>query len=88
MMNPQTATARAINWNKVLRVTFSFAWAVAVLAFKLVLIAFSFVIGMLTSGKDESTGDDRRSDSTEDDDVIHKFDHESKYGLYKNETRF
>lgn len=88
MMNTQAATKKEINWNKILRVTFRFAWAVAVLSFKLVLIAFSFVIGMLTSGRDESTGEDRRSDSTEDDDVIHKFDHESKYGLYKNETRF
>lgn len=88
MMNTQAATIKASNWNKILRVMFRFAWAVAVLAFKLVLIAFSFVIGMLTSGKDEDTEDDRRSDSTEGDDVIYKFDHESKYDVYKNETHF
>ena len=52
MMNPQAATAKAINWNKVLRVTFRFALAISVLAFKLVLIALSFIIGLITTGGD------------------------------------
>ncbi len=84
-MNTQSATAKAINWNKVLRVTFRFALAISVLAFKLVLIALSFIVGLLTSG--EST-DHNREDSSEDDDVMYKFGSESKYEVFKNHTRY
>lgn len=87
-MNTQAANAKAFNWNRVLRVTFRFAWAVTVLAFKLVLIALSFVIGMLTSGKDTDDECGSSSGCVDDENVMYKFGSESKYEVYKNHTRF
>lgn len=86
-MNAQAVTAKpkAINWNKVFRVTFRFALAVSVFAFKLALIALAFIVGLLTSG--EGT-DQNREDSSEDDDVMYKFGSESKYEVFKNHTRY
>ncbi len=55
MMNTQTATAKAIDWNKVLRVTFRFALALAVLSFKVTVIVGSailkFFAAWLASGR-------------------------------------
>lgn len=79
-MNTQAATAKAMNWNKVLRVTFRFAWAVAVLAFKLVLIALSFIIGLIVSGKDE----DKREDT--DAGLIDSFD--AKHNIYSHSDNY
>lgn len=61
-MNPQTATAKAINWNNVLRVTFRFAWAVTVLALKLAFIALTFIVGLFTSGSYEDNSRQRDED--------------------------
>lgn len=59
-MSTQTAAPIAINWNKVLRVTFRFTLAVSILAFKLALIALSFIIGLITAGGD--SGHKKNSD--------------------------
>lgn len=56
-MNTQIAPI-AINWRKVLRVTFRFALAIAVLAFKLALIALSFLVGLLTGGDGDKESKD------------------------------
>lgn len=43
-MIPQTTTAKASNWKKVLRFTFRFALALFILLFKLVVAIATFII--------------------------------------------
>jgi hypothetical protein len=91
MMNTQAANTKAINWNRVSRVTFRFAWAVTVLAFKLVLIALSFVIGLFTSNKDEAEEHDDSDVGFVDafDAKYNKYTHTDSYNiLRKDKTRF
>lgn len=57
-MSTQTTAAIAINWKKALRVTFRFALAIVVLGFKLALIAFSFIVGLLTAGGNDEKSKD------------------------------
>ena len=58
-MNTHTTTAKTIDWNKVLRVTFRFAWALVVLLFKVTLIVGSAILGFfvawLASGEEKTS---------------------------------
>jgi hypothetical protein len=81
-MSTKTAEPIAINWNKVLRVTFRFAFAIAVLAFKLVLIALSFIIGLITAGgdsEDKKSSDVGFADSFEAENDI--YTHSDNYNI-------
>lgn len=84
MMNTQTATAKAIDWSKLLRFLLRFAWATAVFIFRLVLIAFSVIITLITSRRDHQQEDDEVAET----EVKYKFSSASKYDVYKNQTRF
>lgn len=86
-MNAHVSPTSAINWNSVFRFVFRFAWALVVLAFKLALIAFSFIIKLLTAGGNEGSRDTTHYHEG-DEEPIYKFGSESKYNLYKNDTRF
>ncbi len=60
-MNTHTVTAKAIDWNKVLRVTFRLMWALVVLLFKVTLIVGSAILGFFAawfaSGRSEEAND-------------------------------
>jgi hypothetical protein len=91
MMSARAAIAKAIDWHKVFRVTFRFVWAAIVFAFRLVLIAFSFIIGLIAAGDNDDKRDDEDESCRkrlENQDNIHKIDFESRSNLYKNDTRF
>jgi hypothetical protein len=65
-MTPQTPTANTIDRHKLFCLSLRFAWAAIVLTFTLVLIAFSFIIGLITSRGNDNQGDD-------EDDYIARF---------------